>query len=477
MSARSTHRQHLGRHAVVIGASMGGLLTARILSDYFDQVTILERDKVNDAPETRKGQPQTRHLHALLAKGLEVMTRYFPDLPQGLADNGAIIADMGACMRWYTFGGYRVQTDTGYMGALMSRPLLEWQVRRRVLAIPNVKLLDEVDVERLVFGDANRRVQGVQIRGRREGGEHKLLRAELTVDASGRGTATPKWLDAAGYGKPAESAVKVNMGYATRVYRRQANDLVGASLVMVAGEAPHDKRSGLIFPIEGDRWICTLTGTAADYPPTDEAGFMEYARSLAAPDVHNLLARLEPLSEIISHKLPSSLRRHYEKMVRFPGGFLVLGDAICSFNPVYGQGMTSAALQADALADLLANLAADLPAGATSLEHLAAAYFARVAKIVDIPWQMAVGEDFRYAETEGKTSPGTDLINAYGARLHRGTHHDPYLLVDFLKVMNLMQPPTSLFHPRTVWHVLRSGRRTQTAQPAWQPVAGEGVSG
>ena len=161
MSAHTTHHNHLGSHAIVIGGSMGGLLAARVLSDHFDQVTILERDKVNDSPEARKGQPQTRHLHALLARGLEVMTRYFPDLPQGLADNGAIIADMGACMRWYTFGGYRVQTETGYMGALMSRPLLEWQVRRRVLALPNVTLLDEVDVERPLFADANRRVEGV----------------------------------------------------------------------------------------------------------------------------------------------------------------------------------------------------------------------------------------------------------------------------------------------------------------------------
>ncbi len=464
MYAHSTPAQRLGRHAIVIGGSMAGLLAARILSDHFDQVTILERDKVNDAPEARKGQPQTRHLHALLAKGLEVMTRYFPDLPQGLAENGAIIADMGETTRWYTFGGYRVQAPTGFMGALMSRPLLEWQVRRRVLALPNVMLLDEVDVERPVFGAAGRRVEGVQIQERKTG-EHKLLRAELTVDASGRGTAAPKWLEAAGYGKPQESAVKVNMGYATRIYRRSPNDLPGADLLIVSGEAPHDKRGGLVFPIEGDRWICTLAGAAADYPPTDEAGFLDYARSLAAPDVYNLISRLEPLSEIISHRLPSSLRRHYEKMERFPEGYLVLGDAVCSFNPVYGQGMTSATLQADALAQLLT--------GRKSLQGLAPAWFKRVAKIVDIPWQMAAGEDFRYAETEGKKAPGTDFINAYGARLHRGTHSDPYLLIEFLKVMNLMQPPTSLFHPRTVWHVLRSGRTQRAAQPVLQPAAGD----
>jgi hypothetical protein len=152
-------------------------------------------------------------------------------------------------------------------------------------------------------------------------------------------------------------------------------------------------------------------------------------------------------------------------MARFPDGYLVLGDAVCSFNPVYGQGMTSAALQADALAELLATR--------TSLQELAPAYFRRAAKIVDIPWQMAVGEDFRYAETEGKKAPGTGFINAYGARLHAGTHHDPHLLIEFLKVMNLMQPPASLFHPKTMWHVLRSGRAQRAAQSVMQPVAGD----
>ena len=462
----TTH--HLGHHAIVIGGSMAGLLTARILSDHFAQVTILERDKVVDAPEPRKGQPQTRHLHALLAKGLDVMTHYFPDLPQGLTENGAMLADMGDRMRWYAFGGYRTRVQAGLVGALMSRPLLEWQVRRRVLALPNVTLVDEVDVEGLAFSDDLTRVAGVAIMHRTGDRQRASLWATLVVDASGRGTATPRWLEAHGYGKPAESIVKVNMGYATRVYRRRPGDLAGADLLIVSGEAPHDKRAGLVFPIEGDRWICTLAGTAADYPPTDEAGFLEYARSLAAPDVYNLISRLEPLSEILSHRLPSSLRRHYEKMARFPEGLLVLGDAVCSFNPVYGQGMTSATLQAEALDQVLT------ARHGHPLTGIAREFFARAAKIVDIPWQMAAGEDFRYPETEGKKAPGTDLLNAYVARVHRATHHDPVVLAEFLKVMNLMLPPTSLMRPAILWRVLRSrGTATTRSLTAMQPASGD----
>ena len=226
-----------------------------------------------------------------------------------------------------------------------------------------------------------------------------------------------------------------------------------------------DKRSGLAFPVEGDRWIALLAGMHGDYPPTDEQGFLDYARSLAVPDFYNLVSKLEPLSEIMSHRLPSSLRRHYEHMQRFPGGYLVLGDAVCSFNPVYGQGMTSAAMQAEALDKLLAER--------HTLNALAPVYFKHIAKIVDIPWQMATGEDFRFAETEGKKPAGTDFVNAYGARVHRATHHDPVVLGEFLKVMNLVQPPASLFHPRVVWRVLRAGHSRPAVAPVLQGVGAD----
>lgn len=447
--------------AIVIGGSMAGLLTARVLSKHFSQVLLLERDEIQDQPEARKGQPQTRHLHGLLAKGLETILTYFPTLVEDLQAGGAKVTDMGQGMRWYTFGGYRRQFNSGMIGALMSRPFLEWQIRRHVLALPNVRLIDQCDVQGPTMSADGQRVTGVTI-SRRTGDQSPMcLPADLVVDASGRGSASPKWLAQLGYVKPTESFVKANVGYATRLYRRRPGDLEGAELLMIAPDAPHGKRTGLIFPIEGDRWICTLGGWAGDHPPTDEAGFLAFAQSLPAPDLAQMLKRLEPISDIITHKFPGSLRRHYETLARFPEGYLVLGDAICSFNPVYGQGMTSAAMQAAALDQLLTTR--------TGLAGLWHDFFKAAAKVVEIPWQLAVGEDFRFAETEGKKPAGVDLINAYVTKVHQATHYDTEVYTAFLKVMNLMAAPTSLFHPKILWRVLWGRRSVQTPTVAPEP--------
>lgn len=453
-----------GRHALVIGGSMAGLLAARVLSDHFDRVTILERDPVQDQPESRKGQPHTRHLHGLLAQGLTIIRQLFPDIEPALAAGGAIFGDMGLVMRWHHCDGYKKQYESGLTGALMSRQFLEWHLRRRVLALPNVTLVAACAVEELLTTPDQARVVGVRVthRGdssrRDDGNQADVLSADLVVDASGRGSATPKWLAALGYPQPRQSTVRINIGYATRLYRRRPGDLVGAELIMVSSAPPHGRRGGMVFPIEGDRWIVTLGGMHGDHPPADEAGFLAFARSLPAPDVYKIISRAEPLSDTVLYKYPASLRRHYEKLRRFPEGYLVLGDAICSFNPIYGQGMTTAAMQAQALGELLTSCDGNL-------QGLWRAFFRRAAKIVDIPWQMAAGQDFRYPETEGQKAPGTDLINAYLNRVNQATHHDTVVYGQFLRVMNLMEPPTSLFKPAILRRVLR-----QPTTPSFVPV-------
>ncbi|MBW7881460.1 MAG: FAD-binding monooxygenase [Caldilineaceae bacterium] len=456
------------KFAVVIGGSMAGLLTARVLSDHFAHVTVLERDKVGDQPEARKGQAHTKHLHALLAAGFEVMTSYFPDLPEALAEGGAILEDMPLGIRWYGFGGYRKQFKSGLIGLMTSRPFLEWQIRQRVQALPNVTLLDECAVDSLLTTGGQDQVTGVRYTRRGEMGTVHELHVDLVVDASGRGSSAPKWLEVMGYGKPAESTVKVNVGYATRIYRRQHGDVEGAFALIASPDLPDGRRAGYAFPVEGDRWYMTLSGHAGDYPPTDEEGYLAYARSLPAPDIYNLIRRLEPLTDIVPYRYPASVRRHYEKMARFPEGFLVLGDAICSFNPVYGQGMTSAALQTKALERLIA---------ARGTAGIARPFFKEIAKIVDIPWQLSVGEDFRFPETEGKKAPGTDLINFYVEKVHRATQVDTTVYQQFLQVMNLLAPPSSLMKPRMMWRVFRAVRALRkqgAARMEWTEVADPG---
>jgi len=431
-------------HAIVIGGSLTGLLTARVLSDHFNKVTIFERDLVQDVPESRKGQAQTRHLHGLLAQGLLILKEYFPGIDEELKAGGALMGDMAEYMHWYQFGGYRLKFQSGITGMTMSRPFLEFHIRRRVLDLPNVTLIDQCAVSELATSADKRRALGVHLAKRSEVHTTENAEADLMVDASGRGSATPKWLERLGYDRPIETEVKAHIGYATREYRRFEKD-DQSQAEMVSPAAPNEKHGTFLFPIEGNRWIMTCGGYVGDHPSTDEAGLLEFVRSLPAPDIYNIISNTEPLTDIISYKYPASLRRHYEKLKRFPEGFLVIGDAVASFNPIYGQGMTSAAMQTYALGNLLQ--------GNSNLQGLWKSFFKQAAKVVDMPWQLAVGEDFRYPETEGKKSPFTDLLNAYVIKVHKVTQRDPVVYGQFLRVMNLMDPPASLMSPGIMWRV------------------------
>jgi 2-polyprenyl-6-methoxyphenol hydroxylase-like FAD-dependent oxidoreductase len=432
-------------HAIIIGGSLAGLLTARVLSSHFERVTILERDPVNDVPESRKGQAQTRHLHGLLAQGLNIMKEYFPGLQQELDAGGAISGDLGELIHWYHYGGYKKQFTSGLVGMAMTRPFLEHHIRRRVIALPNVTLLDSCTAAEPVTSPDRKRIIGVRL-AKRADRETETLMADLIVDASGRGSPAPKWLESLGYAHPQEVEVRAGVGYVTREYRRQPDYPPEVHSEIVSPVAPHEKHGAFMFPVEGDRWVMTAGGFVGHHPPEDEAGLLAYLRALPAPDIYNIVTRTEPLTDIITYKYPASLRRRYEKLTRFPDGFLVIGDACASFNPVYGQGMTSAAMQAEALDELLRR---------HPLPGIWRRYFQRVAKVVDMPWQLAVGEDFRYPETEGVKPPLTDLINRYVEKVHQATRHDPVVYAQFLRVMNLMEPATSLMTPRLMWRVLR----------------------
>ena len=459
-------------NAIVIGGSMAGLLTARVLSNHFDRVTILERDSVHDYPESRKGQAHTRHLHGLLANGLQIMTHYFPDLPEAFSKMDVFMGDMGESMRFYAHGGYRKPFHFGLDGVTISRPQLEYMIRSRVLTLPNVTLRDNCAVKKLLTSPDKQRITGVLMEQRGAVIETQELTAVLTVDCTGRGSRTPQWLKEVGFAAPPESEVKVYIGYATRLYKRDPHDPRGQQWTLITPDAVNDLCFGGAFAIENGRWIVSIGGWSGNHCPVDEAGFLEFAQNLPAPDVYNIITQSEPISEIMTHKFPASLRRHYEKLSHFPDGYLVLGDTIASFNPTYGQGMTSAAMQAQVLDEILYRQ--------LSPDAIARAFFKKAAKVVDVPWQMAVGEDFRFATTSGPKPPGTDLINRYTARVNRASHGDAVVGEAFLKVMNLLAPPTSLFNPRILWRVLRYKEKvdvemeTAVTQPVSKPAGQRG---
>ncbi|HXG68942.1 MAG TPA: FAD-dependent oxidoreductase, partial [Blastocatellia bacterium] len=258
-----THNQspaNGNRHAIVLGGSMAGLLAARVLTDHFDRVTLIERDSFPDGPESRKGVPQGRHAHALLAKGREIVSRLFPDLMTDLVKGGATLVDIGAEARWYHFGGYKVRFQSGMVGPFMSRPFLEWHVRQRVLALKNLSHIDGCEVKGLIATEDCRRVTGVRVERRAGDDGPATLTADLIVDATGRGSQSPKWLETLGYGRPEENVVKMNAGYTSRIYRRSPEDLHGAKAVFVLPTPPEGKRMGALFPIEGNRWLVSIGG-------------------------------------------------------------------------------------------------------------------------------------------------------------------------------------------------------------------------
>ena len=433
--------------AIVMGASIGGLMTAKVLSKHFKKVIIIEKDEVNRQPESRKGQLHTRHLHGLLPGGLNVMLQYFPDLTQALAEHGANVCDFGDTMVWQTYGGYRQQLTMNLVGVTMSRALLEHLIRERVLSQSNIELMDKTMIKRLETSLDNGTVNGVVIETKGND-TPSVLKANLVVDVTGRNSRSPQWLKEMGFGELPISEVKVNVGYATRIYKRDVNDPLSNKWILHTPDAPNETRFGGVFPIEGERWVMSVGGWHGDKAPLDEAEHLAYVKSLGMPELYKIASTCEPLSEIYAYNFPSSLRKHYEKMKRFPKGYLVLGDAISSFNPTYGQGMTSASLQAIELDKLLTNPISD--------DTLALTFFKKAAKVIDTPWSLAVGEDFRYAETEGPKPPAINFINKYISRVHRATLKDKVVCEAFLNVMSLLKPPTSLFHPKIVWRVMRA---------------------
>lgn len=456
---QTAHSGFGGKHAVVIGASMAGLLASRVLSEHFEQVTVIERDSLPQEIQARKGVPQGRHVHILLHRGASVMKAFFPDLFPALLQDGSIAIDTVADFHWYNFGAWKPRFKSGITFYSQSRPLLEGHIRERVAARSNVRFLDACDVVKFCANDDATQITGVQIRHRQREQHEEVLSADLVVDASGRGSQTPQWLAALGYETVEESTIQVDVGYATRVYRRPEHTTFDHTVLAVYSTPPTEKRAGVLAPIEGNRWIVTMIGWIRDYPPDNEDGFLSFARSLPQPDLYEAIQDAEPLTPIVIHKFPANRRRHYERLSRFPEGFIVLGDAVCSFNPVYGQGMTAAALEADILNTLLYQ-----QRQRGDITGFSRRFQKKIRPIVDTFWLLAASEDFRHPETKGKRPFGIALLNRYARRVHELSTFDPQVTLLLYQVLQAIKPPAALFYPQILAKVLFK----KTPRPSYQ---------
>jgi 2-polyprenyl-6-methoxyphenol hydroxylase-like FAD-dependent oxidoreductase len=433
--------KRIGEHAVVIGASMGGLLAARALADFYGKVTVLERDGFPVADVPRKGVPQGKHAHGLLARGRTVIENFFPGWTDEVVGCGGIRGDIAGDVNWIGHGVAIKSAPSDLVGLLAARPVLEGNVRRRLLALPNVRAIERCAVQGPVADEARAAVRGVRVKVDNQAEE--TIHADLVIDASGRGSSSPAWLESLGFQRPAEEKIDIGIGYTTRVYRRRPTDLGGKLAVVVAGSGPNWRNGTILFQTE-DRWIVSIGGYFGDHAPDDNQLFAAYAGSLPTPDIHDIVAHAEPLTEFVSYRYPCNLRRRYERLARFPGNYLVFGDAMCSFNPVYGQGMTVAAQEAALLQECLCDGDA----------NLARRFFKAAKTAIDTPWDIAVGNDLRHPQVSGTRSPKVRFINWYIGKLHIAARSDAVLANAFLKVANLVMSPTGLLHPSVVMRVI-----------------------
>ncbi|MEO8606525.1 MAG: FAD-dependent monooxygenase [Chloroflexota bacterium] len=453
------------QHALVIGGSVAGLLAARVLANHFERVTVLERDHLPENPEIRAGVPQAHHLHVLLARGHAIFESLFPGLDAELDAKGAPLIEWGLDTTGLGRGGWLPKFHSGIMTRSVSRALLEWHIRQRLLHDYPVEFIAETQVKNLVASEDKTRIIGVDIQMRGGTHEEKRLLADLVVDASGRTSHTPEWLKELGYDEPEDTHVNSFLGYSTRWYKKPPLPGPQPKGVIISNEPPHGLRGGGFWEVEGDRIVVTLVGINRDFPPTDEAGFMDFARSLGANTIYETIKDAEPISEIYGYQRTANRLRHFERLTRWPEQFAVIGDAACAFNPVYGQGMTTAALGA-------LELDACLREHQQDLATVGAQFQKRLAKVAATPWVMATGEDLRYPATEGKR-PGafTRMVQKYIDNVQLVMPHDTDVARSFFQVTNLLVPPTALFQPVIMFKTLRhmfSGTPSKTDSPALQ---------
>jgi 2-polyprenyl-6-methoxyphenol hydroxylase-like FAD-dependent oxidoreductase len=429
----------LGDRAVVVGASMAGLFAGRVLADAFDEVTILDRDPLPPEPVVRRGVPQANHVHVMLDPGRQALQDLFPGYSEDLLAAGGLDIDTASDLRYHQRGDFLVEGPDRLPTFCASRPLFEALVRRRLAAREEVTLRGECQRTDYRFDEAAGRVTGVEIRDADD--QRADLAADLVVDATGRTSRTPDWLARHGYESPPEDEVTIDLAYSTVEVERPPDT---QTAYLYAPSAP-STRGGTAIPVEDDRWIVTVFGVHGDHPPTDPAGVRAFADTLPTDHLATLLDDQAWLSDDVAHyPFPSSRRRRYEDLKAFPDGLLVTGDAVASFNPIYGQGMSVAALDALALHHALAD----------GLDDLAPRFFDSVGAAVDVVWRMTVGSDFAFDATTGPKPRGTALFNRYVDRVVDTAKSDAYVSDQLARVFRLEQPPTSLFAPGVLWRVV-----------------------
>jgi 2-polyprenyl-6-methoxyphenol hydroxylase-like FAD-dependent oxidoreductase len=452
------------KHAMVIGGSIAGLCAGRVLSDFFEHVTVIDRDSYPTGVQERAGVPQSRHVHALLARGRQELERLFPGFDRLMSERGAQNLDFGLDFAALRVTGWAHRETEGFRLLFASRSLLEATVRELFRQLPNVTLQERATVTGLI---ANRDTSTLRVTGAHvtplDAGNPSDMSADLIIDASGRASKAPDWLQALGLESPEESVVNGHAGYSSRWFQAPESDRWPRDWwwkgIWLDIKEPDHMMAGVLFPLEQGRWIVTLGGMAKHYPPTDEEGFMHALSTLRSPILAEAVRLATPLSPVYSNRAMANRMRHYDRWRERLDGFIALGDSVCAFNPVYGQGMTTSAVSASILADCLRKYGLTHP-------DFAQRFFQTQAQFQESPWRMATGADFRYPETEGVRPQGARLFDPYMNALFAAAAQDNVVRQRLVAVIHMLKTPSALFTPMVASRVALATARTWLTKSA-----------
>lgn len=429
--------------AIIIGGGISGKLAARVLSDIYKEVVILERDQVQAGPSPRKGAPQGEHLHALLHAGEYGLEELLPGITEDFHRTGAVKINSTIDLAWFHHGAWKVRYDGGYSTTLQTRPHLEWHIEQYIKRIPNVVFSYNQVVEDFLYNEELNQIIGVQLKD-------ESIIADLVVDASGVRSLSSNWLGKHGFGIP-EEKVEINLSYVSKQFELSENQDRDWKIKMVYPNPPQEKIGGTISKVEGNRYIVTLMGyhnsVNNQEVVKDDNGFIEMVKKLPRLDIYQEIENATPLTKTSLYRIPNIIWRRFDKVENSPNGLVQIGDTVCRIDPVFGQGMSIAILEALALQKLLQKHEGEL-------HKVPVAFHKSAAKIISPIWNMVITEDFRYPATKGKKPFGLSLQQWYAKNIFHLSSQNQEIYNSFVKVMNLVRPITSLMKPGIIKSVL-----------------------
>ncbi|MEH7122493.1 FAD-dependent monooxygenase [Bacillus sp. JJ1773] len=436
--------------AIIIGGGISGKLAARVLSGFFQEVIIIERDSEPFGPFPRKGVPQGEHIHALLFAGAKGLEDLFPGITEKFNAGGAVKINSTQDIAWFHHGVWKLRFVGDYTTILQTRPHLEWHIEQYIKSIPNVTIQYSQNVQNFVYIEEENRMTGVEIIDSNDSIKRTIY-ADLIVDASGASSLSSRWLKKREIHIP-EETVKIDLSYFTKTLQLPDNQKRDWSIKLVYPTPPFEKIGGGISKIEGNRYLVTLMGYHNEINEKEilksDNSFIEIAKKLPKLDIYQELKDATSLSSTSTFRVPNITWRRFDKVNHFPNGLLMIGDTICRIDPFFGQGMSIAVIEALALKKLLMSQNHINQKTIETFHHEA-------AKIISPIWNMVIAEDFRYPATIGKKPAALSLQQWYAKNIFLLSSENKDVYSSFVNVMHLLKPTSTLMHPRIIKSVMK----------------------